>query len=85
MFYMRDKLHEQGTSLVMTKYLLQHTTRVARAIQWPLQGHALLVGHPGCGRTTVAKIGAVVAGHNIFQVSCFLFFYIFSCIGFFKI
>jgi MoxR-like ATPase len=75
MFYMRDKLHEQGTSLVMTKYLLQHTTRVARAIQWPLQGHALLVGHPGCGRTTVAKIGAVVAGHNIFQV-CFISIYL---------
>ncbi|CAB3363479.1 Hypothetical predicted protein [Cloeon dipterum] len=69
MFYLREQVASQGSRLVLTKYLLQHTTRVCRALQRVNSGHALLIGEPGSGRTFVAKISAAIAGFAVFHIS----------------
>ncbi|XP_059479374.1 dynein axonemal heavy chain 3-like [Neocloeon triangulifer] len=68
-FYLREQVSCHGSRPVLTKYLLQHTTRVCRALQRPTSGHALLIGEPGSGRTFVAKIAAAIAGLAVFNIS----------------
>lgn len=67
--YMNDYnlVHKRGLSLVLSDYLVQHVSRICRAVKHP-SGHLLLLGVTGSGRRSAVTLAAFVAGADLFQV-----------------
>ncbi|KAF2359916.1 Dynein heavy chain AAA module D4 [Trinorchestia longiramus] len=54
-------------SLVMSDYIVQHVVRCSRVLKQH-SGHMLMIGIPGCGRRSVAKMSAFMAGCDLIKL-----------------
>jgi dynein axonemal heavy chain len=65
-----ESYNEQHTTmdLVLFDEALEHLNRILRIIRRP-HGNALLVGITGCGKSSLARLAAHVAGYDLFEIT----------------
>ncbi|CAF1022140.1 unnamed protein product [Brachionus calyciflorus] len=54
--------------LVVFNYLIQHISRINRILKLQSNGHALLIGVGGTGRTSATKLACFISNIEVFQI-----------------
>lgn len=54
--------------LVIFSFLIEHVSRISRILKQPTNGHGLLIGIGGTGRSSATKLATFIAGFEIFQI-----------------
>eukprot|EP00116_Pleurobrachia_bachei_P005950 sb/3466212/ len=62
-----NQMSKTPMSFVPFRYAIEHVSKVSRVLLQP-NGHVLLAGIGGSGRSSVAKLATHMAGYNLFQI-----------------
>jgi hypothetical protein len=65
--YNRHATSKTSLDLVIFALVIEHISRIVRIIKQP-NGHALLIGIGGTGRTSATKLAAFIADMQMFQI-----------------
>ena len=74
---------ELDVPLVLFDEVLEHVLRIDRIFRQP-QGHLLLIGVSGAGKTTLSRFVAWMNGLSIFQIKVYLYYILYNIHVFYR-